>query len=118
MAKQTEKEKAPKQAKKGTPPKATAAAKPEKKPKAAEKTLQGSRDASTGYRTETKKYAVFGVYRAGGTMGEALKTALKFLGTHDAAAEKSTKGSVRAWYREFDRKKFAQKGRKGAADRS
>ncbi len=62
------------------------------------------RDSDTGLRIGTKKFSVYQVWRAGKPEEEGLKAALKFLGKHDAAAENSTRGSVKSWYREFDRK--------------
>ena len=55
-------------------------------------------------RTGTKKYATFEVWKSGGTLEQALAAALKFVGKSDAGVEKSTKGSVYAWFREFDRR--------------
>ncbi len=62
------------------------------------------KDATTGYRVTTKKYVVYKTWKGKGSQEEALKVALKFMGTHDKAAEERTRGSVRAWFREFERK--------------
>ena len=68
------------------------------------KAAQKGRDSATGLRTGTKKFSVYQVWKSGKPEEEGVKAALKFLGTHDAAAENSTKASVIAWFREFDRK--------------
>ena len=62
------------------------------------------RDSTTGYRVNTKKYVVYQTWQSRGSLEDGLRAALKFLGKHDAAAEQRTRGSVRAWFREFDRK--------------
>ena len=74
--------------------------KKEKKPK--EKAA--SADPATGYRTTTKKFKVYEVWKSGGTEEQATAAALKFLGKSDPATQKSTGASVRAWMQEFERR--------------
>ena len=62
------------------------------------------KDSATGYRLGTKKFKVYEVWKAKGSLEDGIKAALKHLGKHDEAAEKSTKGSVYSWYKEFNRK--------------
>ncbi len=61
-------------------------------------------DPVTGYRTNTKKFAVYQCWKAKKSLEDGTKAALKHMGKHDAAGERSTRGSVRSWYREFDRR--------------
>ena len=63
-----------------------------------------NRDPATGYRVTTKKFVVYQAWKSKGSKEDGLKAALKFLGTHDKAAEQRTRGSVHAWFREFEKK--------------
>ncbi len=62
------------------------------------------KDPATGLRTGTKKFVVYQCWKAKKSLEDGTKAALKHMGKHDAAGERSTRGSVRSWYREFDRR--------------
>jgi len=79
--------------------------KPVGKPKTAVKRESAAEvDKASGLRMGTKKWKVYEVFKAGGSLEKAADAALKFLGNPSAADEKSTRASVRSWYKDFERR--------------